>query len=57
MLEKLGRGAEARAEFERAAAMTRNDAERAVLLRKAERAGSNPASISQSEAGPSGPAD
>ena len=45
LLEKLGRGAEARAEFERAAAMTRNDAERAVLLRKAERAG------------PSGPAD
>jgi len=58
MLEKVGRGAEARAEFERAAAMTRNDAERAVLLRKAERAGSkDPASISQSEAGPSGPAD
>ena len=58
MLEKVGRGAEARAEFERAAAMTRNDAERAVLLRKAERAGSkDPASISPSEAGPSGPAD
>jgi RNA polymerase sigma factor (sigma-70 family) len=36
MLAKLGRGVEARAEFERAAAMTRNDAERAVLRRKAE---------------------
>ena len=36
MLAKLRRGAEARAEFERAAAMTRNDAERTVLLRKAE---------------------
>ena len=36
MLAKLRRGAEARAEFERAAAMTRNDAERAVLMRKAE---------------------
>ena len=35
MLAKLGRGVEARAEFERAAAMTRNDAERAVLMRKA----------------------
>ena len=38
MLEKVGRGAEARAEFERAAAMTRNDAERAVLMRKASEA-------------------
>jgi RNA polymerase sigma factor (sigma-70 family) len=36
MLAKLGRGAEAHAEFERAAAMTRNEAERAVLMRKAE---------------------
>ena len=35
MLAKLGRGPEARGEFERAAAMTRNDAERAVLKRKA----------------------
>ena len=43
MLEKLGRGVEARAEFARAAAMTRNEAERAVLLRKAERAGSSEA--------------
>ena len=41
MLAKLGRGAEARAEFERAAAMTRNAAERAVLTRKAEMAGSS----------------
>ena len=35
MLEKLGRGAEARAEFERAAAMTRNERERAVMLQRA----------------------
>ena len=32
LLEKLGRKAEARAEFERAAAMTRNERERAVML-------------------------
>ena len=41
MLAKLGRGAEARAEFERAASMTRNDAERAVLMRKAGGRGSD----------------
>ena len=35
MLEKLGRKAEARAEFERAAAMTRNERERAVMLKRA----------------------
>jgi predicted RNA polymerase sigma factor len=35
MLEKLGRGDEARAEFERAAAMTRNERERAVMLKRA----------------------
>ncbi len=35
MLEKLGRGREARAEFERAAAMTRNERERAVMLKRA----------------------
>ena len=35
MLEKLGRGAEARAAFERAAAMTRNERERAVMLKRA----------------------
>ncbi|MEV0097391.1 RNA polymerase sigma factor [Streptomyces sp. NPDC050738] len=34
LLEKLGRTAEARAEFERAAALTRNEAERALLMRR-----------------------
>jgi predicted RNA polymerase sigma factor len=32
---KLGRGHEARIEFERAAALTRNDAERTLLLERA----------------------
>jgi len=35
LLKKLGRIAEARLEFERAAAMTRNDRERALLLERA----------------------
>ncbi len=35
LLAKLGRDEEARAEFERAAALTRNEPERAVLLRRA----------------------
>ena len=35
MLEKLGRRREAKAEFERAAAMTRNARERAVMLKRA----------------------
>ena len=35
LLAKLGRRAEAGAEFERAAALTRNEAERRVLLRRA----------------------
>jgi RNA polymerase sigma factor (sigma-70 family) len=35
LLAKLGRGAEARAEFERAAAMTRNEREKALLLARA----------------------
>ncbi len=34
-LAKLGRFDEARAEFERAAALTRNDRERALLLERA----------------------
>src|SRR5690348_14922795 len=38
-LEKLGRRDEARAEFERAAALTRNERERALLLARAEQAG------------------
>lgn len=36
LLAKLGRQEEARAEFEKAAAMTRNEAERAVLLKRAD---------------------
>ncbi|MFJ5776705.1 RNA polymerase sigma factor [Streptomyces sp. NPDC093094] len=35
LLARLGRTAQARAEFERAAALTRNDQERALLLRRA----------------------
>jgi predicted RNA polymerase sigma factor len=37
LLEKLGRVEEARAEFERAAAMTRNARERELLLERAAR--------------------
>jgi predicted RNA polymerase sigma factor len=37
LLEKLGRFDEARADFSRAASLTRNERERAVLLRRAER--------------------
>jgi RNA polymerase sigma factor (sigma-70 family) len=37
LLEKLGRGAEAKQEFERAAEMTRNERERSVLLGRAAR--------------------
>jgi predicted RNA polymerase sigma factor len=36
LLEKLGRPAEARAEFERAAAMTKNAREREMLIARAE---------------------
>jgi predicted RNA polymerase sigma factor len=39
LLAKLGRGAEARAEFERAAGMTANERERALLLARAEECG------------------
>jgi predicted RNA polymerase sigma factor len=39
LLAKLGRDDEARAEFERAAALTRNAQERAVLLRRAAECG------------------
>lgn len=35
LLAKLGRGAEARAEFERAASLTRNGRERTLLLERA----------------------
>jgi len=36
LLSRLGRGGEARGEFERAAALTRNERERALLLQRAE---------------------
>ena len=39
LLERLGRGAEARAEFERAADLTQNARERALMLERAARAG------------------
>jgi RNA polymerase sigma factor (sigma-70 family) len=39
LLEKLGRTAEARREFERAASLTRNERERTVLLERAARCG------------------
>ncbi|HET7023647.1 MAG TPA: RNA polymerase sigma factor [Gemmatimonadales bacterium] len=39
LLEKLGRRAEARAEFERAASLTRNAVERTLLLKRAEEQG------------------
>lgn len=39
LLEKLGRGDQARAAFERAADLTRNDAERKILLRRAREGG------------------
>ncbi len=42
LLEKLGRHDEARAEFERAAGLTRNERERALLLGRAARAGAGP---------------
>ncbi len=41
LLAKLGRGAEARAEFERAAALTRNARERELLLARAAASGSS----------------
>ena len=40
LLSKLGRAAEARAEFERAAGLTRNSRERQLLLERARTAGS-----------------
>jgi RNA polymerase sigma-70 factor, ECF subfamily len=44
LLAKLGRGKEARAEFERAAELTRNEREREVLVRRAEASGGGPRS-------------
>jgi predicted RNA polymerase sigma factor len=41
MLARLGRHDEARAEFARAAALTRNERERALLLARAEQCGDN----------------
>ncbi|WP_264924918.1 RNA polymerase sigma factor [Streptomyces sp. A012304] len=45
LLLRLGRTAQARAEFERAAALTGNERERQLLLRRAARAGSRPADL------------
>jgi predicted RNA polymerase sigma factor len=42
LLAKLGRNAEARAEFERAAALTRNARERDLLLGRARKCGEAP---------------
>jgi predicted RNA polymerase sigma factor len=39
LLARLGRGTEARAEFERAAALTRNERERELLLDRARECG------------------
>ncbi|MFJ1579944.1 RNA polymerase sigma factor [Streptomyces sp. NPDC088147] len=44
LLERLGRGDEARAEFERAASLTRNARERALLLERAARSAPGPES-------------
>ncbi|MFJ2673285.1 RNA polymerase sigma factor [Streptomyces sp. NPDC087525] len=44
LLERLGRGDEARAEFERAASLTRNARERALLLERAARSAPRPES-------------
>jgi predicted RNA polymerase sigma factor len=43
LLKKLGRLEEARAEFERAAALTRNARERQLLLARADSCGADPA--------------
>jgi predicted RNA polymerase sigma factor len=45
LLEKLGRLDEARAEFERAASLTRNSRERDVLLERARQAATEPAEL------------
>ncbi len=45
LLAKLGRTEEARAEFERAAALTRNTRERELMLGRARRAGDNGAAV------------
>jgi predicted RNA polymerase sigma factor len=42
LLGKLGRGEEARIEFERAAALTRNARERGLLLQRAAESGAKP---------------
>ncbi len=42
LLERLGRGEDARAEFERAASLTRNARERELLLKRADTAGTRP---------------
>ncbi|MFC4606512.1 RNA polymerase sigma factor [Streptomyces maoxianensis] len=49
LLARLGRGAEARAEFERAASLTRNARERDLLLKRAARSEAESRSESESE--------
>jgi predicted RNA polymerase sigma factor len=55
LLERLGRLAEARAEYERAAALTRNEPERALLLDRAAACAGEPG-VSCGPAGPRAPA-
>jgi predicted RNA polymerase sigma factor len=56
LLMKLDRASEARAEFERAATLTRNDRERALLLRRAHEAAatSTPSTSRPPDAPPAG---
>jgi len=55
LLAKLGRRDEARAEFERAAVMTRNERERALLLTRAATSGRSPSGSPSSERTSPGP--
>ncbi|MEU6982809.1 RNA polymerase sigma factor [Streptomyces sp. NPDC046324] len=57
LLERLGRSDEARAEFERAASLTRNERERELLRERAERAGPRRAADRAERADPEGAAD
>jgi predicted RNA polymerase sigma factor len=52
LLMKLGRPDEARAEFERAAALTRNEAERGLSAERARAAGAEAARAEAARAGP-----
>jgi predicted RNA polymerase sigma factor len=52
LLDKLGRRDEARAEFERAASLTRNAREKKLLLDRAEACTKNEASADATDGGP-----